>query len=122
MKYFKQTLATYMYSHCNMCNIPIYFCNIYMKQLQHTSETSETLDTHFCNMCFQLNISSLLGRMEAHWHADFTGVELVGGAKLAAPVEKGAPVEKSTADLTRGARCSDGTSCHCSGEEGSLRA
>jgi hypothetical protein len=34
----------------NMCIIPIYFCNIYSKQLQHTSETSETLETYICNI------------------------------------------------------------------------
>jgi hypothetical protein len=26
-----------------ICNIPIYFCNIHMKHLQHTSGTSKTL-------------------------------------------------------------------------------
>jgi hypothetical protein len=28
----------------------MYFCNIKMKQLQHTSETSETLKTYICNI------------------------------------------------------------------------
>jgi hypothetical protein len=37
IKHLKQTLA-YMYSHCNICNIPIYFYNIYTKHLQHISE------------------------------------------------------------------------------------
>jgi hypothetical protein len=37
------TLATYVYSYCNICNIPIYFCNIHTKHLQHTFKTSETL-------------------------------------------------------------------------------
>jgi hypothetical protein len=46
MKYLKQTLATYMYSHCNIYNIPIYFCNIHMKHLQHTPRTSKTLETY----------------------------------------------------------------------------
>jgi hypothetical protein len=31
----------------NMCNIPIYFCNIHMIQLQYTSETFETYN---CNI------------------------------------------------------------------------
>jgi hypothetical protein len=31
IKHLERTLATYMYSRYNMCNIPIYFCNIYMK-------------------------------------------------------------------------------------------
>jgi hypothetical protein len=42
MKYLEHTLKTYVYSHCNMCNIPIYFYNIKMKHLQHRDETSET--------------------------------------------------------------------------------
>ena len=45
-----------------MCNIPIYFCNIDVKHLQNTFETSETLETY----AFQRNITLLLGRMEAH--------------------------------------------------------
>jgi hypothetical protein len=39
------TLATYVYNYCNMCNFPIYFYNIRMKQLKHTSKTIETLET-----------------------------------------------------------------------------
>jgi hypothetical protein len=35
MKHLKHTLETYMYSHCNMCNISIYLCNIKMKYLKH---------------------------------------------------------------------------------------
>jgi hypothetical protein len=34
----EQRLATYVYSHCN---IPIYFCNIHTKHLQHTFEICE---------------------------------------------------------------------------------
>jgi hypothetical protein len=44
-KHLEHTLKTYMYSHYNICNIPIYFCNI--------------------NMYFQRSIYLLLGRMEA---------------------------------------------------------
>jgi hypothetical protein len=40
------TLATYIYNHCNVCNILIHFCNIHMKHLQHTCETSKTLETY----------------------------------------------------------------------------
>jgi hypothetical protein len=61
----KQTLATYVYNPYNMGNILIYFCNIHMKHLQHTFETSKTLETYACNMCFQHNIYLLLGRLEA---------------------------------------------------------
>jgi hypothetical protein len=49
MKHWEQKLATYVDNHYNICNISIYFCNIHMKHLQHTSETYET-DT--CNMRF----------------------------------------------------------------------
>jgi hypothetical protein len=39
MKHWKHELATYVYNHYNMCNIPIYFYNIRMKHLQRTSKT-----------------------------------------------------------------------------------
>jgi hypothetical protein len=50
MKYLGHTLETYVYSHYNMCNILIYFCNIYIQHLQHTSETFET---YYCTMRFE---------------------------------------------------------------------
>jgi hypothetical protein len=37
-------------NHHNICNILIYFCNIRMKQLKHTSKTTKTLETWACNM------------------------------------------------------------------------
>jgi hypothetical protein len=37
------TLATYMYSHGNILNIPI-------KHLQHTFETDEIFETYTCNI------------------------------------------------------------------------
>jgi hypothetical protein len=76
-----------MYSYCNICNIPIYFCNSHIKYLRYISEI---LETYACNMRFQRNISLLLGRMEARC--------LAGGAELAALVEKVAagPAEKAT--------------------------
>jgi hypothetical protein len=47
MKHFEQTLTTYVYSYCNMCNIPIYFYNIHMQHLQYISETlKHTLATY----------------------------------------------------------------------------
>jgi hypothetical protein len=52
MKHLESILETYVYSHCNICNILIYFCNIDEKHLQHTSKTSETLETYTCNICF----------------------------------------------------------------------
>jgi hypothetical protein len=33
MKHLEHTLETYVYSHYNMCNIPIYFCNIDIQHL-----------------------------------------------------------------------------------------
>jgi hypothetical protein len=41
MKYLEHTLETYVYSHCNMCNISIYFCNIHLKHLKHTLATCD---------------------------------------------------------------------------------
>jgi len=64
-----------LYNHCNICNIPIYFCNIHTKYLQHTSKTSGTHGTYACNMWFQRNIFLLLGTMEACQCVEFTGVE-----------------------------------------------
>jgi hypothetical protein len=55
MKHLEHTLTTYMYNHCNICNIQI-------KHLQHTSKTHEI---YACNIRFQRNIYLLLGRMEA---------------------------------------------------------
>jgi hypothetical protein len=51
MKHLEHTIETHVYSHYNLCNIPIYFCNINIQRhLQYTSETSETLKTYSCNM------------------------------------------------------------------------
>jgi len=54
MKHWEQTFAIYVYIHCNIlmntCNIP--------QNLQHTSETSETLETYACNMCFRVSSSA----------------------------------------------------------------
>jgi hypothetical protein len=52
MRYLEYSLETYVYSHYNMCYIPIYFCNIKMKHLQHLDETSGTLKIYSCNMGF----------------------------------------------------------------------
>jgi hypothetical protein len=61
MRHSDHTLQTYVYSHCNMCNVSIYFYNIKMKHLQHLDKTSETLKTYACNMGFQRNVIVLLG-------------------------------------------------------------
>jgi hypothetical protein len=46
MKHLEHILETYVYSHCNICNIPIYFvtliqntCNIHLKHLKHMFAT-----------------------------------------------------------------------------------
>ena len=54
LKHLEHTLATYVYSHCSMCNILIYFCNIQMKHLKH-------FKIYACNMCFQRNVTLVLG-------------------------------------------------------------
>ena len=52
INHLEHTLETYVYSHYNMCNIPIYFCNIDIQHLQHTSESSKTLETYSFNIRF----------------------------------------------------------------------
>jgi hypothetical protein len=47
MKHLDHTLETYVYSHCNMCNISIYFCNINIKHLQHLKHLKHTLQHAF---------------------------------------------------------------------------
>jgi hypothetical protein len=92
-KHLERMLATYVYDYCNMCNITIYFCNIHMEHLQHTSEIFETIKTYSCNIRFQCNISLLLGRMEAHRCVVFTGgsgpAALVGGEQAVVAVRRG---------------------------------
>ena len=41
LKHLENTLATYMYCHYNICNIQIYFCNICMKHLKQTDEITK---------------------------------------------------------------------------------
>jgi hypothetical protein len=52
MKHLERTLEAYMYSHCSMSNIPVYFCNIKIKHSQHLDKTLKTLETYSCNMGF----------------------------------------------------------------------
>jgi hypothetical protein len=63
MKHFEQIFEALATCLAKYARSPIYFCNIHMKQLQHTSETSETLETYTCNMCFHRNISLLRTRV-----------------------------------------------------------
>jgi hypothetical protein len=50
-----------VYNYFNICNFPIYFYNIFLKHLQHTSET---LEIYACNMRFPRDITLLFGRKE----------------------------------------------------------
>jgi hypothetical protein len=52
MNHLKHTLATCVYSYGNIYNIQMYFCNIQMKLLKHTSKAPEILETYACNMRF----------------------------------------------------------------------
>ena len=97
MKHLEQTFATYVYSHCNICNILIYFCNIHMNTcnipLKHLKHLKHMLAT-----CAFSAISPCCFGMEASRRVEFTSVELADGAELAAPMEKVAAgaVEKAT--------------------------
>ena len=68
MKHLEHTLETYVYSHSNMCNIPIYFCNIKMKHLQYPDKTSETLETYYCNIGFAWTNGGTLARRSTATH------------------------------------------------------
>jgi hypothetical protein len=53
MKHLENTLETYVYSYCNMCNIPIYFFyNIDIKHLKHTFEITETFEYTLATCAF----------------------------------------------------------------------
>ena len=58
MKYWEQTLATYMHNHGDICNILIYFCNIHLKHLQRTSKTLR-------NVCFATCFSAFFRAMQS---------------------------------------------------------
>ena len=104
MKHWEQTFATYVYKYYNICNIPIYFCNIYMKHLQHFSETSETLE----------NI-----RLE---HALFSKPWQTGGRAEHYTVGSGARLQRRMEEPRRhegsGAHDRDALRAHCAGTGG----
>ena len=90
MKHLEYTIETYVYSHCNMCNIPIYFCNISIYfcniDIKHVQHTYETLETYVCNMLFQRKHLLVASQMEAPRRVEVTGVlacntKLGGGAQ-----------------------------------------
>jgi hypothetical protein len=80
MKHLEHTLATYVYSHCNMCNILTYFCDIQMKDMQYPDKTSKTLETYACNMRFQRNVTLQLGGREARRYGQRQRMEFAGAA------------------------------------------
>jgi hypothetical protein len=80
MKHLEHTVETYVYSHCNTCNIKIYFWNIYIKHLQHTSETPET---YVCNMLFQHKHLHAAWQMEARRCVEVTTVLVEARSSLA---------------------------------------
>ena len=53
MKHLEHTLEIYLYNHCNMCNISIYFCNIDINTCDISLEHLKHLKHMFCNILFQ---------------------------------------------------------------------
>ena len=84
MKHWENKFATYVYNHCN---IPINFCNIDIKYLQHTSETPEKHFKNVCNMLFQCKHLLAALQMEVHRCVKITGV-LVGGVELGSGAQR----------------------------------
>jgi hypothetical protein len=86
MKYFEQTLATYVY---NQCNIWIYICNIHAKHLQHTSEISKTAGTYIYHMCFQCNMAWAVRRTDVVELAVASGTSPHGVVEAVNPSRRG---------------------------------
>jgi hypothetical protein len=78
-KHLEYTLATYVYNHCNIWNILIYFCNIHINTcnipIKHLKYSKHTLAT----LAFKHKISLLLGRMETRCRAGRTYQKHVRG-------------------------------------------
>jgi hypothetical protein len=79
-KHLEHTLETYMHSHCNMCNILIYFCNTDMKHFNITLKHLKHLKHIFATCTFSATTSCCLG-IVARRCLEFIGV------KLTTPVE-----------------------------------
>jgi hypothetical protein len=57
-----------------MCNIPIYFCNIHIKHLQHISETSKILETYIATCTFSATQHHhAASENRGSWRVEFTG-------------------------------------------------
>jgi nitrite reductase/ring-hydroxylating ferredoxin subunit len=102
MKYFEQTLVTFIWNTCNICNISIYFCNIRMKALgTYLWNIWNTWNIRLQHaLSAQRNISLLRRRMEARRCVKFIGgsvlATLVGGGPAAVAARCG----KEAASLT----------------------
>jgi hypothetical protein len=58
-----------VYNHCNICNISIYFCNIHMKQFQHTPKHLKHLKQMLATCAFKRkHLLAALTKMEARRH------------------------------------------------------
>jgi hypothetical protein len=92
MKHWEEKLATYVYNHCNICNIPMYFCNIHMKHLQHTYETSETLETcvlqHRGGWGRSIPVIAI-GAGSKRWRVSTTNTSTSGGVRAPPPPAPG---------------------------------
>jgi hypothetical protein len=116
MKHLEHTLTTYMYSYCNMCNIPIYFCNIQMK-------TYKIIKTYTCNMHFQCNVTLQLDGMEAHrcgarcqhggrrWRMELVGAAVAPATRHRGSVTRSSSIGLGTAVLVV-PRCDKGRDTH----------
>jgi hypothetical protein len=72
MKHWEQTFTIYVYNHCNIYNILIYFCNIHLKQLQplkHKKTFKHTLATCVFSISQYLLVAC---EMEARLRVEFT--------------------------------------------------
>ena len=71
LKHFEQTLATYVYSHCNICNIHMKQCNMRMKHLKHTLATCAFSATSSCCLAESRLVDA---ELDAHTKLDATEV------------------------------------------------
>jgi hypothetical protein len=107
MEHWKHKFATYVYNHCNICNILIYLCNIHTKHLQIPMK-------HLKHMLTTCVFSATSTCCLDDWrlvHAELdAGAELDTAEWRASPVEKATPVEKEAGTMENAAagRCPGG--------------
>jgi hypothetical protein len=87
MKHLEHKLKTYVYSYYNMCNISIYFCNIYYntynkpwKHLKHLNHTIATCAFSVAFVCCLTGLSTQISKPQSV--KEVAGVELVGDTDL----------------------------------------